>query len=610
MMTATYDPADNKLRLRASQRLDKETYDRVRAAGFIWAPKQELFVAPMWTPQREDLLLELCGEIGDEDTSLVERSEVRAERFEDYSQSRAEDAERAHDAVSKLADSIPLGQPILVGHHSEKHARKDAKRIENGMRKAVKMWETSQYWKSRAQGAIRAAKYKELPSVRARRIKGLEADKRKEEKSKASAEHCLAFWSGQLKTKNGDLIPVTYQNALGFCNYYEHISMCFTLAEFPRLAPASQYEDMMSMWSALGGSDGEAHAVINVEQARDICLRANHRAVARYDRWIEHLNNRLEYERTMLAASGGTEADKNKPEVGGGCRCWCAPGYGKGWAYIVKVNKVSVTVKDKSGSWVGNTKVPFDKLRAIMSKAEVEAKRAAGLLQESACGRGFYLLDTPPDATTERSETDKPDSPAPKIEAMRESLKQGVQVAIAPSLFPTPPDLARRMAQLAGGSTLAGTRVLEPSAGTGNIVRAIINSATSADCVRVVAVEINSGLVKILEQQRLKTLCANENNFDIREADFMQCNGDLGKFDHVLMNPPFEKGQDIKHILHALTMLKPGGRLVAICANGPRQSEQLKPLADVWEELPEDTFADAGTNVRTVLLAIDKGESE
>ena len=48
---------------------------RVRGAGFIYAPKQELFVAPMWTPEREDLLLELCGEIDDEDTSLVERAE-------------------------------------------------------------------------------------------------------------------------------------------------------------------------------------------------------------------------------------------------------------------------------------------------------------------------------------------------------------------------------------------------------------------------------------------------------------------------------------------------------------------------------------------------------
>ena len=78
MMNATYSPEDNKLRLYSLHRLDPELYARVKAAGFIYAPKQELFVAPAWTPARENLLIELCGEIDDEDTSLVDRAEQRA----------------------------------------------------------------------------------------------------------------------------------------------------------------------------------------------------------------------------------------------------------------------------------------------------------------------------------------------------------------------------------------------------------------------------------------------------------------------------------------------------------------------------------------------------
>src|SRR5579859_1596669 len=42
--TATYSPEDNKLRLYSSSRLPKDLYDCVKAAGFKWAPKQELFV--------------------------------------------------------------------------------------------------------------------------------------------------------------------------------------------------------------------------------------------------------------------------------------------------------------------------------------------------------------------------------------------------------------------------------------------------------------------------------------------------------------------------------------------------------------------------------------
>lgn len=71
--TATYSPEDNKLRLYAASHLNTDLYARAKAAGFSWAPRQQLFVAPMWTPGREDLLIELAGTIDDEEpTSLAE----------------------------------------------------------------------------------------------------------------------------------------------------------------------------------------------------------------------------------------------------------------------------------------------------------------------------------------------------------------------------------------------------------------------------------------------------------------------------------------------------------------------------------------------------------
>jgi hypothetical protein len=138
---ATY-AADDKLRLRASSRLDSETYARVKAAGFGWAPKQGVFYA-IWFPAREDLLLDLANEIDDEETSLEDRAAQRAERFTTYQGKRAADADQARKAVASVADNIPLGQPILVGHHSERHAHRDAEKIENGMRRAARLWETS-----------------------------------------------------------------------------------------------------------------------------------------------------------------------------------------------------------------------------------------------------------------------------------------------------------------------------------------------------------------------------------------------------------------------------------------------------------------------------------
>jgi hypothetical protein len=385
-LTATYSPEDNKLRLYSLGRLDAELYARVRAAGFIWAPKQDLFVVPMWTPGREDLLLELCGEIGDENTSLADRAAARADRFDTYSEHREADAVRAEEAVHAITENIPFGQPILVGHHSEKRARKDAEKIQNGMRRAVNMWETSAYWAQRAAGAVHHADYKARPDVTARRIKGLEADLRKQEREKAKFEKEFRFWSGEMKRKDGQPWVLTHELAIAWAGQSScgH-SWSFPLDKYPREPPASQCEGPMGLYSAL--SDG----IITAEQARDIMLRSLPLSIQWPERWIAHYQNRLVYERALLGESGGTASDKVKPEKGGACRCWVS---GRGcWSFILKVNKVSVSIADNwgNGGKDFSRTIPFDKLRELMSAAEVKAAREAGRMVENSLG--FMLKD-------------------------------------------------------------------------------------------------------------------------------------------------------------------------------------------------------------------------
>lgn len=592
--TATYSPDDNKLRLYASARLDKETYDVVKAAGFRWAPKQELFVAPTWSPSREDLLIRLAGQIDDEDKSLVERAEERSDRFDGYSESRMADAESAQKAVHAIADNIPFGQPILVGHHSERHARADAKRIETGMRRAVNMWKTSTYWAERAQGCIRAAKYRELPAVRARRIKGIEADLRKVQKSKGTAEKELRAWTICVGIDD----PAKRRAAaLYIANGGGYWSMSFPLADFPRDPPASQYEGPMGLWSAIEDN------VITAAQAAAIAIPALERSLPRQDRWIEHYNNRLDYERAMLGEVGGLQTDRTKPEVGGAIKSWHFRG---GWSYIQKVNRVTVTILDfyQYSTKPYRANVPFDKIAGIMSAAEVNVAKQEGRVRETGVGgkvTGFALLDAAPDgpenAPTTLSDAQKAPDHA-DFKNMQATLKAGVKVEVVNQLFPTPRDLAQEMAELA--DVQPGDRVLEPSAGTGMLLGALGGAmfGHNPDRGSVVAVEINRGLAERLMRDYPLTTVIN--------ADFLDMLGTDAKFDKVVMNPPFESGADIKHIRHAMTMLKPGGRLVAICANGPRQQAQLRPLAIKWKILPADTFA--GTGVNAVLLVIEGPE--
>ena len=493
----------------------------------------------MWTPARADLCIALAGEIGDEDSSLMDRAEDRAERFEDYRDKRADDAARAHDQVRQIADGIPFGQPILVGHHSERHARKDAERIQNGMRKAVQAFETADYWKQRAAAAIEHAKYKERPDVRARRIKTLEADQRKQQRVIAQAQTYLKAWQRE---------GLTMEQALHVANF-SHVSRCFTLAEYPRDPPASQYEGAMGLWSAL--SDG----VITVAQAQAICLRNYPATIGWAQRWVDHYDNRLAYERAMLADAGGTVADRTQPQKGGAVRCWVGRG---SWVYIQRVNQVSVTVLDNWGRGGPNFKrtVNFDELKAVMSADQVAQARAEGLLLELADKTGFTLREYPGDDTREETADErnarlhlehlaatKPEAPRADIEAMRATLKAGVQVASVPQLFPTPPALAARMVELAG--IKRGMRVLEPSAGTGRLLAAI-REATGGGAVRT-AVEISARMCDVLR--------VREEGADTRNCDFLECSAEQlgGLFDRVVMNPPFGAGADIQHITHALT---------------------------------------------------------
>ncbi len=385
-ITARYSPDDNKLRLTAATRLDPETYARVKAAGFAWAPKLEQFIAPAWSPHREDLALELAGEIEDEDSTLMDRAEDRAERFEAYQERRMQDAERARGAVAAIADHIPTGQPILVGHHSERHARRDQKRIENGMHKAVQLWRTSEYWQTRAQAAIRHAKYKLRPDVRARRIKTLEADKRKQERERDEAAKWLRLWDAidkpeSMTRKDGQ--PSTILERARF------------LANRCHLTVARGDGFSWSAWDVLRSDEEryETCPAMTPEQLQEIARRVYPARIAHCERWIAHLDNRLAYERAMLADAGGTVADQVRPEKGGGCKCWASPR--GGWSHIQKVNKISVTVLDNWGNGGRNftRTISFDKLSQILSAAEVTELREAGRLRDIGDGLGFVVAE-------------------------------------------------------------------------------------------------------------------------------------------------------------------------------------------------------------------------
>ena len=173
--TATYSPEDNKLRLYVenNERLDADLYTRVRAAGFIYAPVQKLFVAPKWSPAREDLCAELAGEIYAEESTMLERATAKAARLDNLAVRNASRSDAFSEAAARIASRREFGQPILIGHHSERAARKDQQRIESAARAAIKCADAVQYWNWKAAGVERHANRKNCDRTRTNRIAGL-----------------------------------------------------------------------------------------------------------------------------------------------------------------------------------------------------------------------------------------------------------------------------------------------------------------------------------------------------------------------------------------------------------------------------------------------------
>jgi hypothetical protein len=182
---------------------------------------------------------------------------------------------------------------------------------------------------------------------------------------------------------------------------------------------------------------------------------------------------------------------------------------------------------------------------------------------------------------------------------LREKI-QKLQFANIPGYFPTPAAVVADM--LDAANLKPGCTVLEPSAGSGAILDAVKAANPTA---RLVAFERHCSLRDILARK----------GYALAGDDFLESEpaADL-LADCVLMNPPFESGQDIEHVIHASRFVRSPGRLVAIMSPGPfyRSDAKARKFRDWFEshggtfaEIPAGAFKESGTGVATVLITVD-----
>lgn len=81
-----------------------------------------------------------------------ERLERKLEKREEWAESRDAKSDAAYERVHAIGDGIPMGQPILVGHHSERRARRDVERMQRGMTASVEHAKAAEDHRSKAAG--------------------------------------------------------------------------------------------------------------------------------------------------------------------------------------------------------------------------------------------------------------------------------------------------------------------------------------------------------------------------------------------------------------------------------------------------------------------------
>lgn len=151
--------------------------------------------------------------------------------------------------------------------------------------------------------------------------------------------------------------------------------------------------------------------------------------------------------------------------------------------------------------------------------------------------------------------------------------------------YPTPAILAEEVVKLAEITEVCN--VLEPSAGSGGLARMLPS-------VQTTCVEISK-----LHCKALETMFFHE----VVNTDFLSWNPEK-VFERIVMNPPFSEGRAVAHVTKALSLLAPGGRLVAILPPSSKNQLKLDGYKASWSGMRDNLFDN--TTVSVVILTVDK----
>lgn len=79
-----------------------------------------------------------------------ERQQIKKERYEELADKARRKSKEQSDKHNKIANNIPLGQPILVDHYSANRHRNDIRKMERAIENSIREDEKADYYDSKA----------------------------------------------------------------------------------------------------------------------------------------------------------------------------------------------------------------------------------------------------------------------------------------------------------------------------------------------------------------------------------------------------------------------------------------------------------------------------
>ncbi|NUH42922.1 DUF3560 domain-containing protein [Streptomyces samsunensis] len=191
--------------------LKRKEYGRRGGMGFRWSREVGAWVlyhsrdhaADNWTINklsgylRAELGLKVCiikdnakrRSYAEAQAEQIERAEARAERYAEYAGNASARSEGAWKASHAIADHM-TGEPIKVGHHSERAHRRAIERMDNHMHRSIEEEKKAAYWALRTRAAESFEAFKRDPRRTLRRIEKFEKEQRDNERWQAGQSAC------------------------------------------------------------------------------------------------------------------------------------------------------------------------------------------------------------------------------------------------------------------------------------------------------------------------------------------------------------------------------------------------------------------------------------